>query len=400
MKALILGGGKIARGFVGQLLYRSGFEMTFADINRKLVDALNDAGKYYVNVMGSEKESQWITGFHCISITDIPAIAESLKEADIAFTSVGGKNLDSVALTLAAAYEQSGGRDGKKPLTIVTCENWKDPARKLKKAIEEALPSDGLRAAFEREIGITEAVIMRSGVEAAQEVLAIDTNAVSVTNFWELPIDIDRFKGEPILFEGVQYRGHFEHFLQQKVYTFNTTNATIAYLARIRGIEDLAQAANDPEILDLVRQVHAEINPAIAAEMGVSLEEQQAFSLKALHKYQDRSVTDYTERHARDPWRKLGPEDRIVGTLRLVEKHGGSGEALATTLAAALYYPVTNPEDPTAEKLRKLRKEEGVDAVLEQVCHIGKEEKLACTIHERIEYLRSAGWLKKEEPNG
>lgn len=57
MKAIIFGGGKIARGFIAQLLYQSKYEIVFVEQNQALVDQLNRAGKYYVNVMGHENES-------------------------------------------------------------------------------------------------------------------------------------------------------------------------------------------------------------------------------------------------------------------------------------------------------------------------------------------------------
>ena len=52
MKALVFGAGKIARGFVGQLLELSGWETTFVDINRELVQALNEKGTYTVHILG------------------------------------------------------------------------------------------------------------------------------------------------------------------------------------------------------------------------------------------------------------------------------------------------------------------------------------------------------------
>ena len=117
------------------------------------------------------------------------------------------------------------------------------------------------------------------------------------------------------------------------------------------------------------------------------------FSQKALKKYQDKSVTDFTERHGRDPIRKLGPSDRIVGTMRLVEKHGISYDALAITLAAALNYPVVNPEDSTALQLEDMRREKGVDLILEQVCGISPEEPAAEAVKKQVEFLREKGWL-------
>ena len=41
MKAIVFGAGKIARGFIGQLLYLSKADITFVDIDQQLVDRLN-----------------------------------------------------------------------------------------------------------------------------------------------------------------------------------------------------------------------------------------------------------------------------------------------------------------------------------------------------------------------
>lgn len=393
MNAVVFGGGKISRGFIAQLLYRSGFHIIFVELDKNLVKSLNESGRYYVNVMGNPAESQWIDNYECICLEDIDGIASALQEADIAFTSVGGKNLNALAGTIALAFSKMYKNLNRRMLTIITCENWKEPASQLAEAILHKLKTRELQEAFTDKIGISEAVVMRSGVEAAENIQSIDVNAVSVTDYWELPIDKSRIKGELIPFLGAEYKENFKGFLQQKLFTFNTTNATIAYLGCLRGMEFLWEAANDSEIVEIVHRVHQEINPAISREMGIPLEEQIRFSQKALKKYQDRSVTDFTERHARDPIRKLGPDDRIIGTLRLVEKQGLPYEGLALTAAAAIYYPVTNPKDPTALKLKELREKQGIDGVLKQICEISPEEKAGKLIKKQAEFLRQKGWL-------
>ena len=393
MNAVIFGGGKIARGFIAHLLYRSGYHITIVELNEALVRSLNQNGRYYVNVMGNQDACQWVTNYECISLKDTEAIARALEKADIVFTSVGGKNLDSLAHTIAEAYVLAASRLGDRKFTIITCENWKNPAKQLRESLCAELDGTKWREFFEQNVGVSEAVIMRSGVEATEEIRRIDENAVSVTSFWELPVDRTRMAGELPEFEGVVYQDDFDSFLQRKLYTFNTTNATIAYLGQLRGIGLLADAANDPEILKIVHQVHDEINPAIAREMGGTLEEQCRFAEKALRKYQDISVTDFTERHARDPLRKLGPSDRIVGTLRLVEKHGLPIRGLATTLAAALYYPVPDDQDSSAVRLKEMREEAGITRVLEDICGIGSEEPLAQAVWQQIEFLKEKGWI-------
>lgn len=395
MKAVIFGAGKIARGFIAHLLMKSGFHITFVEANEELIKSLEEKGRYYINVMGDPEASEWISGFDCINLENKQEIADALCGADVAFTAVGGKNLISLAEIIADSYALAEKRLNGRQFSIITCENWKDPGPQLKDAILSDLKDDGLREAFGKNVGISEAVILRSAVEPTEEVLAIDKNSVSVSNYWELPVDKSKIIGPLPAFFGVEYLDDFAGFLQQKIYTFNTSNATIAYLGNRKGFKYLADAANDPEIVGILKKVHGEINPAIAREMNVPLHRQVEFSQKAISKYQDRSVVDFTERHARDPVRKLQPFDRIIGTARLCEKHGIVPDNLAITAAAAIFYVTDNPQDPSAEQLKYMRQENGPAYVLKEVCKIGENEPLAKLVLEKVEYLRSKGWINE-----
>lgn len=392
MKALVFGAGKIARGFIGQLLYRSKSDIVFAECNDAYAQTLDRAGRYYVNVMGRAEESEWIEGYRCYGFADMERIADALWDADVIFTSVVGKNLESLGGTIAKAFSMRPYTPDCRKRTIITCENWKNPSGILREAILQRLDGEG-KETFNAVFGVTEAVVMRSAVEATPEVRAIDPLAVSVQSFWRLPVNAAGLNGpRPEIF-GVEYMEHFEGFLQQKVYTYNGTNATIAYLGALRGHKLLSDAANDPEILRMLEGNHREINRAICAELKISMQKQEEFAQSALNKYRDRSIVDFVERHARDPLRKLGPEDRIVGVARMIQRQGIEPVNEARTLAAALYYHSENESDPSAAELRRMRREEGVDAVLQRVCRISQTEKLAEYVHEQIDELRKLGWI-------
>ena len=60
-KSILFGAGKIARGFLGQLLYLSDFEITFVDVYEPIVSVLNEKKTYHVHVLGDESLDSDVT---------------------------------------------------------------------------------------------------------------------------------------------------------------------------------------------------------------------------------------------------------------------------------------------------------------------------------------------------
>lgn len=385
MKALVFGAGKIARGFVGQLLELSGWETTFVDINRDLVQALNEKGTYTVHILGDPSLNTDVTHYRAIALDDEAAIRQTLGEADLAFTSVGGKNLESVGAVIAAAWK---GVTRKKPLNFITCENWKDAGKVLENGIVKNL--DGAdKAHFEEHVAVSEGVIMRTGAEPSADQKAQEPLGVWVQNFWELPVNRDTFKGELPEVKGVYLMEHFGHFLEQKMYTNNTSNAVIAYNGYLYGYEILPEAAVSPQIAPLLDEVYPEINAALVAELGVDPEKQAALAKKARAKYSDPELVDRIIRNAKDPIRKLGPQDRLIAPAHMALKHGIDPKVIIRTIAAALYYDELT--DESAVELKRLRETEGIPYILKNICKLDEKEVLYTRILEAVEELKQEG---------
>ena len=385
MKALVFGAGKIASGFVGQLLELSGWETTFVDINRDLVQALNEKGTYTVHILGDPSLNTDVTHYRAIALDDEAAIRQTLGEADLAFTSVGGKNLESVGAVIAAAWK---GVTRKKPLNFITCENWKDAGKVLENGIVKNL--DGAdKAYFEEHVAVSEGVIMRTGAEPSADQKAQEPLGVWVQNFWELPVNRDTFKGELPEVKGIYLMEHFGHFLEQKMYTNNTSNAVIAYNGYLYGYEILPEAAVSPQIAPLLDEVYPEINAALVAELGVDPEKQAALAKKARAKYSDPELVDRIIRNAKDPIRKLGPQDRLIAPAHMALKHGIDPKVIIRTIAAALYYDELT--DESAVELKRLRETEGIPYILKNICKLDEKEVLYTRILEAVEELKQEG---------
>lgn len=62
MKALHFGAGNIGRGFIGEVLAENGFEITFVDVNEKVITALNEKHEYLIQLAEPTKKQIKVTG--------------------------------------------------------------------------------------------------------------------------------------------------------------------------------------------------------------------------------------------------------------------------------------------------------------------------------------------------
>ena len=388
MKCVILGAGKIARGFIGHLLYLSELPFTFVEKFDGLVDMINERGQYTVNILGNSEKNCVVKGAKAIRFSDVEAVTDAIAEADAVFTSVGGKNLGDLVPLLAGGIEKKALKGGN--LNVVTCENWKLPATILRNGVEEIISEDA-KAYLAEHVGMTEAVIMRSGIESSAELLAQDPLIVNVQDFWELPVDASRIVGELPPIMGLKLIPEFTGFLERKFYTYNAANGTTSFVGALLGHVHIADAAHDERILPILHGVYQETAQALSKKHNFPLDEQLAFTLTSKKKLQDYTIVDFIERNARDPIRKLGKDDRLVGSARLVQEYGIRPDNLCIAIAAAIHY--VSPGDPFAEELVRMRKEEGIDYIIEHVCEQDPNGELGMLIKEKIELLKEWGWI-------
>jgi len=390
MSCVILGAGKIARGFIGHLLYLNNIDFTFVEKVDALSDLINERKQYTVNILGNPDANCVVTNAKALKFSDTEAIAETIADADCVFTAVGGKNLKEIVPFLVSGIEAKVKKGGL--LNIVTCENWKLPAQILRDEITAQISED-CKEYLAENVGITEAVIMRSAIESDPELLKKDPLVVNVQNFWELPVDASRIVGSMPEIKELKLIPEFTGFLERKFYTYNAANGTTSFLGALLGFEKIADAAHDERILKILEGVYQETAQALSKKHNFPLDEQLAFTLTSKNKLQDYTIVDFIERNARDPIRKLGRDDRLVGSARLVLEYGIKPENLCVAIAAAIYYK--SEGDEFANELVRIRTEEGIDAVLTKVCGIEADGELGMLIKSKIELLKEWGWINE-----
>ena len=137
----MIGAGNIGRGFIGAILSRSGYHVTFADVNMTLIDAINAEGRYTVHIQDRNPAAFTITNIDGISSAG-PELAEALKTAELVTTAVGLRILPIVAKPIVAGIAARKAAGNTAPLNIVACENAVRATSQLKNAVYALLDDE------------------------------------------------------------------------------------------------------------------------------------------------------------------------------------------------------------------------------------------------------------------
>ena len=121
-KAVHFGAGNIGRGFIGLLLSKAGYHVTFVDVAAPLVNDINELGKYNVEIFGEDKKIEVDNVSAINSNENLDALLDAIVSADIVTTAIGPNILKFIAPNIAKGLTKRIATN-KTPLNIIACEN-------------------------------------------------------------------------------------------------------------------------------------------------------------------------------------------------------------------------------------------------------------------------------------
>jgi len=372
--AVQFGAGNIGRGFLGELFYRSGLETVFIEINEELVQVLNQAGRYEIEIRDDAGNyPALVENVRAVLATNENAVAEEAARAKIAATAVGVAALSQVAPLIAKGLIRRFASPEAKALNIIICENLLHSADYMRKEISKHMP-EKLRSHINKRLGLSEAVVSRMVPLVTEEERRQNPLYIAAEKYAHLPVDAKGFVGEIPGIYGLKPVNNITAFQEQKLFTHNLGHALFAYFGYQKGYEYIYQAVADEEIKKKVLAALAESSEALVKKHPITREEQEAHIADLLSRFANRALGDTIFRVARDPLRKLGPNDRLIGAAKLALKYGIKPHNLIAGIMAALAYD--SPEDAQAVRLQKMLREKGLEFVLKEVSGLGEEDEL------------------------
>ena len=368
-KAVHFGAGNIGRGFIGELLVRSGYEVTFVDVNKELVDLINERKGYDIEIVGEEPQRVHVEHVAAINSKENPeALMQAIESADIITTAIGPNILKFIAGNIAEGLARRLKRS-QVPLNIIACENMVGGSSVLKGHVYEHLDRE-TQALCDAWIGFPDAAVDRIVPLQKND----DPLLVKVEPYAEWDANATQAKGELPQIEGLSWVENLEAYIERKLFTVNTGHASIAYLAYRKGIKDIYSAMQDESIVDMARKVWAETGSLLIKKFGFDPETHKKYVETTEKRFRNPHLSDEVTRVARGPKRKLGAKDRLVSPATQLLAQGHQPLALATVIGAAFHFDYEG--DQEAQEIQQYIQKEGIHRAIQNYTEIPESSEL------------------------
>ena len=205
----------------------------------------------------------------------------------------------------------------------------------------------------------------------------------------DIPYDSRAIRaGEPGI-EGFHPVSNFKAEVERKIFTHNVGHAALAYLGYLKGHRYIHETFDDDFVRSVFDGALDETTEALLRRYPVDLDraEHMAIRKDVKVRFGNPLLKDEITRVARDPIRKLGRNDRIIGAAELCRSQGVKSDHIATVCAAALCYDC--PEDPNAVRVQTMIEQMGIAEALKQLSGLDLTGEFGQKVVSRYRELQS-----------
>ena len=379
----MIGAGNIGRGFIGALLEKSGYHVTFADVAENLISAINERKSYTVHIQDRECAQWTVSNISGISSAGQELVDAIAGDCELITTAVGLRILPIVAKPIAAGIRARKAAGSTQIMNVVACENAIRGTSQLRDAVFTHLSEE--ETAYAKEyVGFADCAVDRIVPKASFE----NPLDVAVEQYTEWDVEKAGWKGELPGIQGCSFVDDLSAYLERKLFTLNSGHAICAYLGVLRGHRTIVESVADPAIGDLVYRAMQESGEGLIKKFGFDPDTHHAYIDRIFARFQNPFLEDEAVRVAREPIRKLSPSDRLIKPLMTAYNYGLPVDHLLIGAAAALRFDC--PEDEQSVEMIGKIKSEGVEKALADYTGLDPASPLFGRILDVYRALRTA----------
>ena len=336
---VIFGAGKIGRSFIGQLFGCSGYRVVFIDVDPVIIAGLNRMGSYRVVIKGEVDEEIVVPNVQAISALEKDKVIKAVSTAGILAVSVGKNVLEKIVPVIASGLVQRNTNNPGIPLDIILAENMRSAADFVREHLKENLPPG---FPLETLVGLVETSIGKMVPIIPQAELEKDPLAVFAESYNTLIVDRKGFKSPVPEIKGLAPKNNIKAWVDRKAFIHNLGHATAAYYGYFLHPEAvyLYEVLDDSEVLLFTRAVmlqSAEILRA-AYPYDFTTADLETHIDDLISRFRNKALRDTIFRVGQDLVRKLGPDDRFMGSVHLAMQYGMSYDLVLEAMSFGLFF--------------------------------------------------------------
>jgi len=335
-KLLIYGAGAIGRGYIPWVYRPEKYEYYYVESNPALRNLLNDRGLFATfKVINGEYESLHVPLIECFKPGEEGAVLDSVAAI---ITCVGPRSFPTLESTF---------RNCKVP--VICCEN------------DANLPVEMREHTKNPNIIFAIPDVITSNT-ASKEMLKKDPLAVITEDG---TFFADEYASQ---IEGnCSYVGREELKVQwlAKLYIHNTPHCIAAYLGSIIGVQYLHETMQCAAANRIVEGAMHEMENMLKFSTNIDHEFLRFYANKELSRFRNSLLCDPISRVAREPFRKLARNDRLIGAAQSCLSNGVIPKFLMLGIMAAFCFDsIDDPDSHIKYLLRSLRPEEFLRTII------------------------------------
>lgn len=375
-KMIQFGAGNIGRSFIGQLFSRSGYEVVFIDINKKLINEFNKKREYKLVIKRNELPDEiiLIENIRAIDGFDKEAIIREIVETDIIATAVGKHALPQIVPVIAQGLKLRYKKRGKNPLDIIIAENIRGGADYLRKELKNFLPEE---YPFDKLVGLIESSIGKMVPLMKEEDKKKDLLWIFAEPYNTLIVDKKGFKSPLPPIKNLWAVENIKAYVDRKLFIHNLGHSTTAYFGYQYDSEMtfIYEALEVPEIYKTVQECMKQSAVALnkAYPKHLTLQDLQNHIDDLLFRFQNKSLGDTIFRVGRDLYRKLDKNERLVGPMLLAQRQGTPYNKIKRAFYAALDFKAKDEKGkmyPLDKIFFQREYPRGLEHILRNICHL------------------------------
>jgi mannitol-1-phosphate 5-dehydrogenase len=344
-KIVIFGAGKIGRSFIGQLFGCSGYKVVFIDVDPVMIALLNQQGNYRVIIKGDKEEELIVPNVEAISALDKHKVAEAVATAGILAVSVGKNALEKVIPSVAEGLLQRYSNSPGIPLDIILAENMRSAAdfvrERLRKNLSRGFPLESYVGLIETSIGKMVPIIPLADLER-------DPLIVFAEPYNTLILDGKGFKSAIPEIKGLAPKSNIKAWVDRKAFIHNLGHAAAAYYGYHFHPEAvyMFEILDDSEVFRFTRDVMLQSADILRSAYPEDFTETD---LKdhihdLIKRFSNRALQDTIFRVGQDLTRKLGADDRFMGSIHLAVQHHKPYDLIIKAMSFGLFFRATDEE--------------------------------------------------------